>query len=132
MNHEKLVGKLKLYSKGTVLDPAFVDFLAEQLNGQKFSLNCDNNNQLCQILSIDLNANGQDELVLFNVYQIMVFGLENGRWRQIGNLNGANIAKLVDGTSLTQSLEQQDVEALLPKWSDIRIGNDRYSVSGIQ
>ncbi len=132
LNHEKLMDKLKLYSKGTMLDPAFVDFLAEQLNGQKFSLNCDNNNQLCQILSIDLNANGQDELVLFNNYQIMVFGLENGRWRQIGNLNGDNIAKLVDGASLTQSLEKKDVEVLLPKWSDIRIGNDRYSVSGIQ
>ncbi|MBL6986209.1 MAG: DUF4153 domain-containing protein [Methylobacter sp.] len=128
-DHEKLVRKLKLYPEGALLDPAFVDFLVKQLNGKEQRLNCAANNQSCQMLAIDLNADGSDELVFFDSYSSRVFSLENGKWRKIGGLIGTDMHKLT-GQSLMQSLENRDVEALPNKWLDIRINTDQYSVSG--
>ncbi|MGR9013554.1 MAG: DUF4153 domain-containing protein [Gammaproteobacteria bacterium] len=128
-NHEKLVRKLKLYPEGAVLDPAFVDFLVKQLNGKEQRLNCAADNQSCQMLAIDLNADGLNELVFFDSYSSRVFSLENGKWRKIGGLLGADMHKLA-GESLIQSLKNRDVEALPNKWLDIRIKTDQYSVSG--
>jgi len=129
-SHDKLAGKLKLYPSSVELDPAFVDFLLEMLKASKFNLYCGADSNSCELLSIDLNADAVEELVLFNAYNSKVFGLENGKWGVIGNLSG-NLSKL-SGPSLIQSLEEQNVETLPRKWSDIRLGNDQYSVIGIQ
>jgi len=129
-SHAELAEKLKLYPKVAVLDPAFVDFLLERLNGQQFSLGCGSNGNPCHLLSIDLNADAVEELVLFDSYNSKAFSLENGKWRFIGNLRG-DMAKLA-GASLTQILEEQNAKTLPRKWSDIRIGNNQYSVIDIQ
>jgi hypothetical protein len=128
---ENLLEELELYPRGTVLDDAFVDFLLEQLNGQKMFLNRVSSKHSFQILAIDLNDDEQVELILFTAYQGMVFGIEDKKWKQIGLLNGPSINKLT-GDWLSPTLKQQDFETLANKWRDIRIGNERYSVTSVK
>lgn len=128
LDSRELAEKLGLYPKGKALDPSFVDFLVEKLQGQEYYINCNRNTESCPLLAIDLNADGQDEIVVLDGYKRIVFSLENGAWKEVGTLSGIHLEKLYS-SSLEEILDKNDFEALATKWKDIRIGKYRYSIN---
>ncbi len=78
------------------------------------------------MLRIDLDGDGQPEQVLLSDYLSQVFVRENGQWRAAGRLQGGNLGKL-NGKQAEQWTEQ-GVATQPPRWHDLVIGGERYSV----
>lgn len=87
VNRQQLLDALTLYPRGAKLDPAFVDFLMVQLKKDPFYLACYRSTRSCPVFVIDLNADGQNELVLLDVYQSRVFERAHGIWQTGGALS---------------------------------------------
>lgn len=116
--------QLVMYPKGATPDRAFVDFLAKQLSLKKLSFSCFHEQTPCLILAIDLDADGQNEMVLFessrNDSKVFSFA-DDGGWHSVGRLIGQSLGPLLE-----QSLEKQDVATPPHKWHDLRIGKDVF------
>ena len=77
------------------------------------------------MLRIDLDGDGQAEQVLLSGYASQVFARDGARWRTVGRLQG-NL-RHVQGARAGQWVEQ-GVQTQPPRWRDLVIGGERYSV----
>ena len=125
--NEQLLAKLQVFPQGEKLDSSFVDFLNGKINSRSLMLNC-NLQQRCSVLSLDMNADGKKEVVLFDTYMPRVFAFEQGIWHQVASLVGQRGVYL-GGDQLRKVLEKNDVEVLPNQWKDVRIGGHRYSLA---
>ncbi|MCB5191378.1 DUF4153 domain-containing protein [Methylobacillus arboreus] len=126
LTREQLSGHLAPYPHGVELDAEFVDLLLEQRNAGSIYLNC-SAKKPCPVLSVDLNADGENELVLLDGYQSRIFSLDNGKWRVAGRLQGQRSNWLTQ-KDVTGALDQLGFSIKPSQWQDLWIGDMKYEV----
>ncbi len=122
---DTLRARLRPFPADAAPDAAWLDYLLAQLREHKLSVTC-TDAAPCPVLRIDLDGDGQPEQVLLSDYLSQVFVSENGQWRAAGRLQGGNLGKL-NGKQAEQWTEQ-GVATQPPRWHDLVIGGERYSV----
>lgn len=126
VTREQLREHLMPYPHDTNLDLAFLDFLHEQRNAGNIYLNC-SVNKPCPILMLDLNGDGEQELVLLDGYGSRVFSQTRGAWKLAGQLRGKDMSAL--GAAKTErALDMLDFSAKPNTWRELWIGNMKYQV----
>lgn len=126
MTAEKLLAKLRVYPQGATVDKSLLAYWVNEMNAHRLTLNCFNDKQLCPLVQIDLNADGNNEQVLLDRYQSKVFAIDNGYWQEVGGLIGKS--HLLGGDELSQYLDAQALAVQPHKWQDLRIGNEIYTI----
>lgn len=121
---ETLRARLQPFPADAAPDAAWLEFLLTQLRGNQLSLTC-TEAAPCPVLRIDLDGDGQAEQVLLSGYASQVFARDGARWRTVGRLQG-NL-RHVQGARAGQWVEQ-GVQTQPPRWRDLVIGGERYSV----
>ncbi|AVP57248.1 DUF4153 domain-containing protein [Pulveribacter suum] len=122
---ERLRAHLRPHPQGTAPDAGWLAFALVALEGRTLTLDC-TEEAPCPLLSIDMDGDGQPEQVLLDGHASPVFTREGGHWREAGRLHGRNAGRLhggVGGASLEQGVRTQ-----APRWHDLLIGGERYSV----
>ena len=69
---------------------------------------------------LDLNGDGEPEIVTFALPQV-VYSRGGGKWKKIGNLVAA-------GQYGDPPTDESQIKVLPPQWSDLVVGETRYSV----
>lgn len=126
LTHAQLQEQLTPYPHTVALDPAFVDFLLEQRNSGKLYLNC-STSKPCPVLVLDMNDDGEQELVVLSGYSSHVFQRTQSVWKIAGRLTGKDMDAL-GATKIQRELDALDFSAKPNAWRDLWIGNMKYQV----
>ncbi len=120
-----------VYPKDTVLEPTFYEaLLAEKKEGTRF-LDClsnmDQSGNGCRAISVDLNHDGQPEVVVLDPYGHRVYTKEGNAWVYAGELRLTEFGNgdLKDELAI---LETGDYKAVKPKWDLLQLGKDTLTV----
>lgn len=126
LTHKQLQEQLKLYPHATELDPGFLDFVLEQRNSGKLYINC-SANKPCPVLMLDLNDDGEQELVLLSGYSSCIFSQVQGVWKVVGRLTGKHMDAL-SADKIRRELDTLDFSAKPNTWRDLWVGDMKYQV----
>lgn len=76
----------------------------------------------CAVALLDLNADGQDELLILDENMLHTFTPSEGKWKRllIQKLDEASVTAFRDGK----------ISFATPEWSDVRIGSQQVKVNG--
>ncbi len=126
---EDLVSRLKLYPAGKSLDAGLAQRLRADFGTAASNENClvDPARQLTGLF-VDLNADGVDEFILFNVCSPRVYQRLNGSWRQVANANDRTGP--ADPTPSRRTLQTGTCPPG-PPWQDLWIGKHHFQVEQI-
>lgn len=123
----------------TVPIPAdYVDFLKSDIGkwpGWESQQSCferRNEHVRCQLLQIDLNSDGVNEMVLWkglNDLAPKIYAQAQGRWRRVGFLRTDDYRRANANVQADLHVGAFDAEA--PAWSELRIGKTRFRVKEI-
>lgn len=110
--------------KGTALPEGVLTALNEKQKHRVFAADqCASKAKSCALLAVDLNNDAQPEWVLVNTENggsdLLVLGLRNGNWQQIGNLRGTGDYKRVQ--AVLKTLQDAAISTESPRWKDLRI-----------
>ena len=124
LSSSDIAAKLDVWPKDRIIDPAFLDYLAQRLNKQSwdYPLNSLRKDEKQQLLIIDLGASRDAEYVLLACPNTVFSKFSKG-WQQIGQINferGQPCDK-----QLHQNLELNNFSALPQQWHDLRLGQLR-------
>ncbi|MPS49499.1 DUF4153 domain-containing protein [Methylobacillus sp.] len=126
LTREQLHGRLTPYPHDAGLDPSFLDFLLGQHNAGDIYFNC-SDNKPCPVLMLDLNGDGERELVLLAGYGSRIFSQEQGVWKVVGRLAGKDMDAL-GAARMQGALEALDFSAKPNAWRELWIGDMKYQV----
>ena len=135
---EALQALITVYPKGANIERGFYELLiSEHLKGEVY-LYCahqpvskEQQAQACQLLSMDMNQDGQAEVVLINDYDYRVYTKDGKGWRYVA----AYYLECCSTTSETadqqrdavlKALEAGKAKAAAPTWQDLKIGDKTY------
>ncbi|MGB4810920.1 MAG: DUF4153 domain-containing protein [Methylophilaceae bacterium] len=138
-NAEALQALTTIYPKGTLVDKAFFDMLFQEYKSGKVYFSClddasiEKKMQGCNVLSIDLNKDHQDELMVLSDYGGRVYQKQPQGWRYLSDMQVECCNALKPGEVLTEAelatdLAQGKVSAAEPKWQDLKIGDQTYKI----
>src|SRR5712691_5674281 len=85
---ELLASRIELFPAGAALDPAFIKYLEDAVTTQQWehpSCLSQANQPACLMVALDLNGDGQPEILTFNTHPLVVYGKVDGQWKKIGN-----------------------------------------------
>ncbi len=128
---------LSVYPKGASIERDFYDVLiSEHLKGEVY-LYCAHEptaqtqqSQGCQLLSIDLNQDGQPEVVLLNDYDYRVYTKDSKGWHYLATyyLECCNVKESMEQqhAAVIKALEADKAKAIVPTWQDLKIGDKTY------
>jgi len=122
---ETLRARLQPLPAGVEPDAAWLDYLLGQLREHKLSVTC-TDTAPCPVFTIDMDGDGQAEQLLLSGYLSQVFARDGAQWRSVGRLQGGNLGRL-EGAQMKR-WKDHDVSAQPPRWRDVVIGGERYSV----
>src|SRR5438876_6744501 len=103
---ELLASRIELFPAGAALDPAFIRYLEDAVTTQQWehpSCLSQANQPACLMLALDLNGDGQPEILTFNTHPQAVYSKVEGRWKKIGNLVGSGARPERIGALIRQS-----------------------------
>lgn len=122
-----LASRIELLPAGTALDPAFVKYLEQAVEARPHQHpGClrQMTPRLCIMLAIDLNGDGEPEIVSFSDYSQPVYGKVNGRWQRIGLLATPRYA----GAGAENLIRQGRIRTEPRAWQDLVVGEFRYTM----
>ena len=127
---EDLLSRLKLYPAGKSLDAGLAQRLRADFGTAASNENClvDPARQLTGLF-VDLNRDGVDEFILFNVCSPRVYQRLNGSWRQVAHANDRTGP--ADPTPVESDIANGDVSTRAPLWQDLWIGKHHFQVEKI-
>ncbi len=128
--------KLEVYQQGKSLTTEFVDFLWQLTEGDKFWIDCLRNQQSCTVLLVDLNRDGQDEVVILGSYNSNVFTQMGGQWqsagfmrhRQASGNSEPGIRRVPDDAGTRRMIANGEFSVEESAWQELHLGEWRYSV----
>jgi len=119
-----VANKFPVYPKGRTLPPTFVQHV--QADTQTWLLSaCLKPTAKCTVWLGDMNGDGADEVVVFNVEHFaggQLFVQSQGTWRHGGSLSSSGQREKFDGALLEGALTGK------PEWSDLLVGGQRFRV----
>jgi hypothetical protein len=122
-----VASRIELLPPGTALDPAFVRYLEGELKARRYEQPpCLHTMtpQPCLMLALDLNGDGQPEILSFSAYPAEVYGKTGGRWRKVGTLT----SRSYDWGRPTAMILEGRVKTEPHGWHDVFLGETRYTV----
>lgn len=128
--------KLDVYPQGRSLTTDFVEFLWQLTEGDKFWINCLRNQQSCTVLLVDLNRDGQDEVVIFGGYGGNVFTRMDGQWQSVGFMRHrpgsgkgeAGVHRAPDDASTRRMIANGEFSVEDNDWRELQVGEWRYGI----
>ncbi len=124
---ELLASRIELFPAGAALDPAFIRYLEDAVTTQQWehpSCLSQANQAACLMLALDLNGDGQPEILTFNTHPQAVYSKVEGRWKKIGNLVGSGARPERIGALIRQSSIKVEPTA----WRDVSVGEVRFTL----
>jgi len=121
---ELLASRIELFPAGAALDPAFIKYLQDAVTAEQWkhpSCLSQANQKACLMVALDLNGDGQPEILTFDSHPQAVYGMVDGQWKRIGDLVGAGTRQTIGA-----SIRQSSVKAEATAWSDVRVGEVRF------
>jgi hypothetical protein len=127
---EPIASRIELHPEGTVLDPAFVQYLeAEAKTNQPALPICLTRSiERCFMVALDLDGDGSPEIMALNTYPTAVYSKVGGNWTKVGVLTGANPSR----KQLETLVRESQFKAAPHPWSDVSIGEHRFTVQGVR
>jgi uncharacterized protein DUF4153 len=125
----QLASRIRLYPAGAVLDPALIEYLKEATGTRSWehpSCLTQAPQPACLMVALDLNADGEPEILTFNSYPQAVYAKVDGRWSKVGILAASANRRQADIETL---IGESRFKAAPPPWSDVNVGDVRYSVT---
>jgi hypothetical protein len=126
---EQVASRIQLYPAGASLDPAFVAYLEAALKERQSYLHPQclrvATQERCLMLAVDLNEDGQAEIVAIKAHPQAVYSRAGGKWRRIGVLvGGQEHWRRVDAL-----VREAPIKTERPAWRDVLVGDVRYTVT---
>jgi Domain of unknown function (DUF4153) len=116
--------RLPVFPKQQALPASFVKHLQAEKENFPFS-RCLETGSDCAFWVGDLNNDGQDEVLLFNIKQGGLSSLltqSSGNWREVGSLSSRTVEERFDNANL------EGAQISRPEWSELVIDGKRYQV----
>jgi hypothetical protein len=124
---ELLVSRIELYPEGAVLDPALINYLEAAVKTRQWDHpSCLNQAKqpACLMFALDLNGDGQPEILTFNSHPQAVYSKVEGQWKKIGNLVGSGVSAQQIGALIRQS----NIKVEPTEWRDVSVGEMRFTL----
>jgi len=124
---ELIASRIELHPAGAVLDPAFIKYLEGAVKARRGDYpSCLTQAQqpACLMVALDLNGDGQPEILTFNSYPQLVYSKVDGQWKKVGNLVSSGARPERIGALIRQS----NIKVERAAWSDVSIGEVRFTV----
>ncbi|HEX9193392.1 MAG TPA: DUF4153 domain-containing protein [Burkholderiales bacterium] len=123
----ELASRIELFPAGAVPDPAFIKYLEDAVTAQQWehpSCLSQANQPACLMVALDLNGDGQPEILTFNTHPQAVYGKVEGQWKRIGNLvsSGARRQRIDD------LIRQSSIKVEPTAWRDVSVGEVRFTL----
>ncbi|CAG0953898.1 hypothetical protein MTYP_00348 [Methylophilaceae bacterium] len=119
--------KLELFPKESSLTPEFLDYLWQATEDDKMWIDCLKNKDRCTVLQLDLNRDGQQEVLIFSEYNAHVFTQDARQWQLGGVLRFSGPAKL-SAAKIRKMIEDGEFSVVESRWQELQLGEQRYSV----
>lgn len=118
-----IAARIELLPPGTALDPRFVGYLQGALKVRPYDHpTCLRlmNGKPCVLLAVDLDGDGEPELVtIAGSYPLTVYGRSGGEWQRIGVLTGTPDERLA---------RLGEFRTAAPAWREVVIGDKHFVV----
>ncbi|HYU68156.1 MAG TPA: DUF4153 domain-containing protein [Burkholderiales bacterium] len=124
---ELLASRIELFPAGAALDPAFIKYLEDAVTAQQWehpSCLSQTNQTPCLMVALDLNGDGQAEILSFNTHPQAVYGKVDGQWGKIGNL----VSKGARPERIGASIRQSSIKVEPTAWRDVSVGEVRFTL----
>lgn len=138
---EKMREVIAVYPKGVQVEDAFYGRLIQDYSNHELSFYCldqpespDCTKAQHQLLAVDLNQDGQAEMVLFEQYGARVYKKDAGGWKAFATLAGLHCCRNGETPEGWQKqlliyLEENQAKAVTPEWQDLKIGDKAYQLN---
>jgi len=123
-----IASRVEFKPDGATLDPAFIKYLedaATARSGEHPFCLTHRNAEVCLMLALDLNGDGEAEIIALNSYPQVVYGKSGGQWKKIGMLSGN---RMLTRQQLTESINEARFGTEAKMWNDVWVGDARYTV----
>jgi hypothetical protein len=126
---EQIASRIRLHPDKAVLDPAFVEYL----KGAVAQRSWEHPSCLigvgspCDMFQLDLNGDGEPEIVTFVGFPQVVYSRGGGTWKKVGNLIGGG-GKRPNADAPT---DESQIKVVPAAWPDLVVGETRYTVQRI-
>jgi len=124
---EAVASRIELFPRGAKLDPTFLTYLQDSVKerpGEHPGCLRTTGGKPCVMLALDLNGDGQPEILSLGNYPMAVYAKAAGGWKKVGNLSGTNY----DLRGVEDLLRDGKASTEPHPWRDVVIGSKRYSV----
>jgi hypothetical protein len=127
-----IASRIELKPDGAVLDPAFIKYLEDALNARQAGEHPQHpfclthpHTEMCLMLALDLNGDGEPEMLALNSYPQVVYSKSGGQWNNVGMLSGG---KNLTSRQFRDLINDSRFGAKARLWSDVCIGDACYTV----
>jgi len=122
-----LASRIEFYPAGAAPDPALIEYLVGAVNAAQWehpSCLSQRSQPVCLMVALDLNGDGQPEVLTFNGHPQAVYSKVGGQWKKVGILvgSGANAQRI--GALIRQS----NIKAEPMAWRDVSVGEVRFTL----
>jgi len=122
-----LASRVELHPAGAALDPAFVKYLEGAVKSAPWehaSCLTQAGQPACLMVALDLNADGQPEILTFGGHPQGVYSRIDGQWKKVGNLVGGVASPHRIGALIRQS----SIKVEPTGWRDVSVGDVRFTL----
>lgn len=124
LNSAGLAAHLKVFPRGHKLPASFLQQDWSRFKSWELPHCLADRSAECDAFLVDLNGNGQDEVVIDDHTQMIVMTADaKGAWHRVGHLGGPS-----ECGKIRQALRAGKFEAEAPQWSDLKVGETRLAL----
>src|SRR6266581_495676 len=124
---ELLASRIELFPAGAALDPAFIKYLEDAVTAQQWehpSCLSQANQRACLMVALDLNGDGQPEILTFNTHPQTVYSKVDGQWKKIGIL----VSRGARPERIGALIRQSSIKVEPTPWRDVSVGEVRFTL----
>ncbi|MBI3896998.1 MAG: DUF4153 domain-containing protein [Gammaproteobacteria bacterium] len=124
---DEMVRRLVVVPAGAVIDPSFIEFLKANRNTFEYTAaivpSCGRQakEKACKVFSVDLDGDGDLEILVGSGWSASVFSRDKATWKRIGDIDLRN-------EDIEGALALGNFKLVTPQWKDLKIGGRRYHV----
>ncbi|MFC5475885.1 hypothetical protein [Paraherbaspirillum soli] len=121
--------RLRVHPAGSAIPPGLLAYLNQDDNEYRINPGCYrlSTDQLCDLIQVDLNNDGQPDWVILGEGQGAVLAQQGDNWKLLGWLNFRG--KLPNAEILQKLLEQKGYKTVTPQYRDLMLGGLRLRLT---